>query len=273
MVEINKETITPAKAKAMLERNFEGQRNIRKNVVDKYASDMRSGAWNESVGGLIVVSDTNKVIDGQHRLRAVIESDTPIEFYVQTGVEESAYKVIDSGISRTVQDVIDCKHKAAVAAIARMMAAFKKGMPVKSSMKGSAPVSKAENIKYVEENTERLVEAARYNSAIHNIIGRAAAQGVGAALYLMMLDNPDVVEYFMECFKEMLPSDERVASFKTQAQNAIINEKWDKYKQFAMTMRVLEAIRDDEPRFKRFVNTDSVIDRWNERIKRGIVNI
>lgn len=272
-VEIKRITITPEYAKRLLESNFEGQRNVRSHIVERYAADMESGAWNEDVGGLIVVSDTNKVIDGQHRLHALIKSGKNINFYVQTGVEESAYKVIDSGMSRTVTDVIDCKSKTAVAAIARIMAGLRKGLPLKTSMMGSAPISKTENIEYIERNTPILEKAASYTNNMKRVLKRVAAQGVGAAIYLMMLDDPDVVEYFFDDFMLFLPTDPRVASFKSQAQTAIINDRWDRYRQFSMTLRVLESIRDDEPKFGKFASTDSVIDRWNKRIKGGDISL
>lgn len=270
-VSITQTIVTPNKAKALLSKNFELQRKPREYIIERYASDMASGQWNEDVGGIIVISDTGKVIDGQHRLAAVVKSGVPVKFYVQTGVEENAYKVIDNGVSRKVTDVMTCKNKTTASAIAKMSASIVKGTPIRSFTLGITNVSKSDIIEYYENNSRIIDKAAAYSHRMKSILRKVSAQGLSMALYIMMHDDEDAVDYFVECFMETLPSDERVASYKSQAQTAIINDKWDKYRQLAMTLRCLEAIRDDEPKFGKFVNTNGTIDRWDRRFKNGEV--
>jgi len=73
-----KTIITPEKAKELLENNAENQRKINKQRIKKYAEDMKNGSWVYN-GETIIVSKSGKLIDGQHRLMAVVESGCEIE--------------------------------------------------------------------------------------------------------------------------------------------------------------------------------------------------
>lgn len=77
--------ITPRIAKTMLSHNT-GNRPLRKAVVQRYATDMENGDWQDN--GDPIRFDTNgRLIDGQHRLEAVILSDTPIDAWVLRGLK------------------------------------------------------------------------------------------------------------------------------------------------------------------------------------------
>jgi hypothetical protein len=97
------ETITPEGASKLLEKNTLN-RSIRENLVDAYAKDMKSGMWKTN-GKTIVIADTGRVLDGQHRLWACVMSDTAFETNVCRGVDESTFDTIDTGINRNSGDI------------------------------------------------------------------------------------------------------------------------------------------------------------------------
>lgn len=92
--------ITPDIAIEMLSRNS-SNRKVRDNRVKFYAKQMREGDWH--LTGQTISFDTNgQLLDGQHRLWAIVESDCTVPFLVVTGVEPtSAY---DCGLQRTMPD-------------------------------------------------------------------------------------------------------------------------------------------------------------------------
>jgi hypothetical protein len=94
--------IGPKEAQDMLGRSAHfTNRHINKERVRNYATDMRNGAW--SLNGEPIIQDDNRVvIDGQHRLRAVIESGATISFLIVEGVRREAARTIDQGLSRTM---------------------------------------------------------------------------------------------------------------------------------------------------------------------------
>jgi hypothetical protein len=98
------QTITPAKAAEMLEANTTN-RPLSRPVVKAFAEAMARGDWMVTHQG--IAFDVNGVlVDGQHRLAAVIEADVPVEMTVFTEVEEGTFDVLDTGKRRTAADVL-----------------------------------------------------------------------------------------------------------------------------------------------------------------------
>lgn len=91
----------------------EFQRQVSKTVVKKYAADMAAGRWVDYSGGPIeIVQNGNGrwIVNGQHRLHAVVESGVSIKAVVITHHAtmtdaQSMYAVYDSGKGRVFPDV------------------------------------------------------------------------------------------------------------------------------------------------------------------------
>ena len=100
------ETITPEMAKEMLAasqgnpRYGNSTKMIDNRKVEKLARDMRSGNWLET-NGTIGFDWNGHLIDGHHRLSAVVKSGKPQSFIVVRGLSPLASKVIDCGSSRS----------------------------------------------------------------------------------------------------------------------------------------------------------------------------
>lgn len=101
------EEITPAIAAEMLAKNT-NNRPMRPSVVDKYKRDLLNDKW---VFGTcqICFAEDGTLLDGQHRLKAIIEANKPTNMIVVRNVSKDAIQVIDSGSSRSVSDVFKIK--------------------------------------------------------------------------------------------------------------------------------------------------------------------
>ena len=98
------QTITPARAVQWLEANTTN-RPLSRPVVRSFAEAMRRGEWLVTHQG--IAFDVNGVlVDGQHRLAAIIEADRPVELTVFTEVAEGTFDVLDIGKRRTAADVL-----------------------------------------------------------------------------------------------------------------------------------------------------------------------
>lgn len=106
-------TITPERALNLLnDFAYPYQRKTKKEVIRRYASQMRSGLF---LGGTTIVvaecEGRSYLIDGQHRLHAVVESESPTEFVIVTHLVENMidlarmYAHIDIGSVRTTSDM------------------------------------------------------------------------------------------------------------------------------------------------------------------------
>lgn len=100
--------VTPAVARQWLDRNI-GNRPITTSAVNRYARDMIGGKW-RMTGDPIRFSKTGKLIDGQHRLTAIVKTGVTVSCVVMTGLDDEIFDVIDTGRSRSKSDVLVIEH-------------------------------------------------------------------------------------------------------------------------------------------------------------------
>lgn len=96
------ERITPAKAESWLNHN-QSNRKLRDGHVEKLAEDMRKGRWTKCTVPISFYDDGD-IADGQHRLWAIIESNTTQSFMVLRGLTRADGLNIDTGMARSVVD-------------------------------------------------------------------------------------------------------------------------------------------------------------------------
>lgn len=96
------EKITPEIAEKILTMNTHN-RSLRAGVVERYADAMKRGQW-EINGETIKISETGVLLDGQHRLWAIIESGITIETYVVRDLPDQVFDTIDTGAKRQARD-------------------------------------------------------------------------------------------------------------------------------------------------------------------------
>lgn len=98
--------ITPEIAGLLLRKNVENNRTLMPAVVSKYAQLMEVGQWDINTGDTIKISDDGFVLDGQHRLQAVIKSGVTIYSFVAYGLSQDSFRNIDIGRSRRTSDAL-----------------------------------------------------------------------------------------------------------------------------------------------------------------------
>lgn len=121
--------ITPDLAREWLGRNVQN-RNIRRRKVEMYARTMAAGQWaitNQGIG----FDRAGTLVDGQHRLHAIIEANIPVRMNVTKNLAPTARSHIDTGASRTTADILSVNHgtknAAIVAAVAKRAVAWDRG--------------------------------------------------------------------------------------------------------------------------------------------------
>lgn len=101
------EAITPAVAAQYLTCNLLNRR-LRPSVVSNYADDMSENNWIEN-GEPIQFDWYGNLIDGQHRLSAIVQSGKTLNLWVMRGMDPDAQKRIDSGVNRTFADQLSMR--------------------------------------------------------------------------------------------------------------------------------------------------------------------
>jgi hypothetical protein len=100
------ESFTPHLAKLALDKNVKNRR-ISNRAVALFAAEMKRGEWHSN-GESIKFDSKGRFIDGQHRLQAVIKSNTTQEFVVVRNLspDDSTFATIDAGRKRTATAVL-----------------------------------------------------------------------------------------------------------------------------------------------------------------------
>ena len=101
------ERVTPDTAREWLQR-INAQRRLKERTVAGYAADMRAGRWEEDITP-IVFDENGDLVNGQHRLNAVIESNLEQSFWVRRGVTANSIFRMDQGAPRRTGDQLTIK--------------------------------------------------------------------------------------------------------------------------------------------------------------------
>lgn len=188
--------ISPKLAAEMLEKNHKN-RVLRPRVVSQYARDMASSNWRMSAEA-IKFDWNGRLIDGQHRLHAIIEADATVPMLVARNLDPAVQIVIDAGAKRTAGDALKFDgvggNVAQVAAIARIAVAWDNGGMRSAAAGLSLRLTNSEVIDWVSENPEALTAAALASRHFTKIGMTPSALGF-AAMKFLELDETDAIEF------------------------------------------------------------------------------
>lgn len=119
-------SINPDLAKQWLESLDEIQRPLKINHVKFLASEMKNGRW-ELTGEPIIFSESGSLLNGQHRLNAIILSEVSVKMLVVQGAKKESYHKMDAGVSRSAADVVSAygyKNSSTLSSTARLVIAY-----------------------------------------------------------------------------------------------------------------------------------------------------
>lgn len=183
------ETITPKKAAELLKKNTHN-RPCMMSYVDELSAAILRGEW--KVNGDTIKLNGDVLVDGQHRLHAVVKSGKSIVTYIVRGVQADAFNTIDLGRKRTTGQLLardGFKHYNTLSAAARTIYMYETGrMRILSSRVGDFSPSVAFG---VVESHSGLVDSVDFVLSVgaHSI----APGGSIAAFHWLMKQKDDVL--------------------------------------------------------------------------------
>jgi hypothetical protein len=247
------ETITVAKAEKMLETNTKNRR-LSDRIVQKYAEMMRTGRWVDD-GSPIRRDEAGNLLDGQHRLWAVIESETEQQFLVVTGIPEEAMTTMDTGKHRSFQDILSMYDPSLhslpnLAANTSMIYRWEqgaRGSALRPRGNSSQFVPYADLLDFFKANQERMVELTRESHRVR----RLGMNGTTIALGYWLFDalDKDDSDYFWERFHdgvELAETDAIYALRRWVDKNATTTPPQPAEVQVALTVKAWNSYRDGE---------------------------
>ena len=197
--------VTPSLAKTWLAATNFRNRNVSSTVVNRYTEDISKGNWLLN-GESIVIDDNGNVIDGQHRLRAIIKANKPIESVVVRGIDRSTFHTFDIGKRRNHGDVLSISGYAnanLLAAGLRLIHAFRSGRSIDFE-RGSGSLSKHRcNVLELVEKYPGSVESTAYIKQVmrYSELARPGSFGVLVHFEFSSENNIAAEEFFHAAFE------------------------------------------------------------------------
>lgn len=190
-------TITAKDAEELFALNVEHNRTIRPHHVRTIAADIREGRW-EINGSTIRISKTGKLLDGQHRLLALIQVGTKITTFITFGLEDEAFMTIDTGqASRKTGDHLKFMgvsdyYNCLASTIPRIQAYFD-GSPAGQTGRLRSRMSTARIIELHNAHPEVYAAVQRMMQKSPRILSPSMAS---TYYYLFGLSEPEIAEDF-----------------------------------------------------------------------------
>lgn len=196
------ETITPAQAAEWLEANLEEghNRSLRRERAEAFARDMESGNWRDN-GETLKFDWNGRLVDGQHRLAALVRAGIPHRFLVVRGVDPDSIHTIDMGVARRYADVLrmnGVRNGAQMASMERRLFLWKRrGMRVARGGAAKA-VTSTELLEFREGYHQLLGLALSRGQDLRKKFARVSPSTFGAAYILFTEKDPAMADAFFD---------------------------------------------------------------------------
>lgn len=248
-MEVKRVRITPEQAQDLLGLNT-ANRNLSKARVTELAEAIERGEWVED-GNPIRISSSGVLLDGQHRLAAIIKADMPVWAILATGLADEARLAIDTGMKRSfahylsIRGVPSSVNNAAVCNIAFLYS--KHGA---SGLAGNRHSTHSQLWTFWEKNEQDIQAATRMADRVATHV--RGARSVVALAYLVFtdVDPGDAGDFFAKLtFDKMNPESPIATLIRTL--NDPGNERWlrgggtaSRQRLFAFYVKAWNAYRD-----------------------------
>lgn len=185
--------VTPELAELWLTRNSHN-RNLRERQAQLYATDMLAGDW-KWTGETVKFAADGALLDGQHRLRAVVIAGITVRFLVVRGLAPEAQEDVDRGIPRKFYDVLALRgeHDAsALGAVVRRVHQWKAG--IRRNLESGKGATVAQMLRTLDQHPEIRDVVRRARSVASHCDMPASV--IGIAMWLFDDIDPDDSDFF-----------------------------------------------------------------------------
>ena len=189
-------TITPVVATEMLKKNL-NNRKVSEKHVNFLANEMRNGNWLFD-GQPLRFDEDNILIDGQHRLNAIVKSQTSQNILIVTGLKKESFKVMDTGKNRNAADVLSINGESyycEISCCARFIIKFKNNHSLGGNRLSST--SNTSIINWLDENRNIVENIRTADKLKKQFSGVLSKTYIASLLYLFSEKDVTVAEIFM----------------------------------------------------------------------------
>jgi hypothetical protein len=202
------ETITPEVAKQYLSTNLKHQRKVTNTHKWHLRQQMQSGQW-KMTGEPIIFDEYGQLVDGQHRLHALIEAKISLQFVIIRGVATDTFVAMNRGKSRSSADIMTIHGVLNSALTASMLANvinYRRAMAANDGKRGSLnSYIRASSTDIVEEYDKRkdiYAHCATLAGRCKKIIQPSIPATVSALAILDAGHSLPFVDHFWDSFQK-----------------------------------------------------------------------
>lgn len=195
-------TMTPEWATEILSRQNTNNRTMRGAIVRKYAQAILHDEWQLTQQG-IAIDKNGVLLDGQHRLAAIVRAQKPIEIAMAMDCDPGIFKVLDTGATRKASDVLHmqgAKHRTVAATAIKQLILYRQNPDKVWRGSGIFNVSHAEISEFYERHSTQVDRSTEIASRSYSAFRQLNKSSIATFVMLTMEKNyrMAVVEYFME---------------------------------------------------------------------------
>jgi hypothetical protein len=253
-------TVTALKAEEFLEKNSKN-RPIKPENISFIAAQLKSGNWN--LGPDAIAFDWNgKMINGQHRCMACIETGISFKSNVMYGLHPDAFNTIDTGVKRSGGDALsahDVTQPMLKSAIIKMLLEYKKGKSAANSSNESSKKLKMTNQHVVDfylKHKNKVEDASTMGSYVYCAPNHLfSASVIGFFAFIFNEIDVDDCNRFFEMFRggEDLKKGNPLYALRIYLfADANATKKYTKRAKYAMMIEAWNAFRTPKKTISRF---------------------
>lgn len=241
MTNIERKTIklTPELAKQFLCNVYEGQRKLIPSYMRQLARDMKAERWRPETGQFhpLMLSAEGKLLEGQHRCHAVVESGKTIMTDILINVPEELFRYIDGGKPRMLSQFVNTKNANTVSALSKYANAIECGTPIASAISGrvetedhiNVRASNIELLEYIDNHIEVLENCAYEARRIYEALGNGGSKAMFAnALWtISYVSNHEIsrdIDKFVDEIVSDSPTHPAIAKGKSLAVKKLVEQ-------------------------------------------------
>lgn len=185
-------TMTPLVAKLILEKYNSANRNISPVHVESMARDMANNGWKGHVGDEITFDWNGILSNGQHRLAAMVKSNTFQQAVVRFGLDPESKLAEGRGRQKQYADILSMIHKDLPnrneqAALVRMLCSFFKNQHNPQNISGNFKPTNSELHEVYNKHGADLYES--YKFVNENGINRVTVDTNGAFVHFLLKNS------------------------------------------------------------------------------------
>lgn len=258
------EIITPTKAKEYLERNTQNYRKLDMAKVRMYSDEMKAGRWQLN-GESLRFSKSGVLLDGQHRLAAIIRANVPVKTAVVYDVDDDV-TIYDVGTNRSQCQILAAN---GVDVRVRQNVIIGAANIIMTCKFAGITISKSKLLDYFIEhqnewvNVDSIIRGGKTN-------GLCRRSPVAAACFILLkrgADENDLRDFF-KIANTGFPEESRESTPAIALRNYLLENSSSNYEiratQFTATIQAFYDFIDRRRRTKKYTLCDKYIKMLRE---------